>query len=218
MKFAQESILESTHKKNILVVLDTGFSMSEQNRLYDAVGIACSLVEISNYRRILTVGHLPAWIHLNEPMEFSQMVSTVFENIGPCSSKHIPKTFDLLTTAFRGSNMSEKEINELVIVYLSDMEFEEEPSEEQSIHSIVSNSFRKTYVASPHVVYWGIRVKETTPLPCPYNCKGATIVSGENIGILRMLKSLGGTSTKESFGKYFNPYASLCYHMNNYCV
>jgi hypothetical protein len=221
MKFAQESILESSRKKNILVVLDTGFSMSEQNRLYDAVGLACSLVEISNIRRILTIGHLPAWIHLNENMEFSQMVITVFENIGPCSSKHIQKTFDLLTDSFRGSNMTEKEVSDLVVVYLSDMETGYEPDEEdvdRSIHSIVSSAFRKKDVATPHIVYWGIRVKETTPLPCPYDCNGATIVSGENIGIMRMLRGLGGSCTKDSFGKYFDPYSSICYHMNNYFV
>lgn len=221
MKFAQESILESSHKKNILVVLDTGFSMSEQNRLNDAIGIACSLVEVSNIRRILTIGHLPSWISLNEHTEFAQMVNTVFENIGPSSSKHIQKTFDLLTSAFHGSNLTEKEVSNLVVVYLSDMEIGYEPGEEdedRSIHSIVSSAFRKKYMASPHIVYWGIRVKETTPLPCPYDCNGATIVSGENIGIMRMLRGLGGSSTKESFGKHFNPYSSLCYHMNNYFV
>jgi len=218
MKFAQESILKSDHKKNILVVLDAGFSMSEQNRFYDAVGIACSLVEISNFKRILTVGHLPSWIHLDEHMEFSQMVSTVFENVGPCSSKHISNTFDLLTTAFHGSNMKEKEISDLVIVYLSDMEVGHELEEDQSIHSIISNSFYKKNMALPHVVYWGIRVKETTPLPCPYNCKGTSIVSGENIGIMRILRGLGGSSKRESFGTKFDPYESLCFHVNRYFV
>jgi hypothetical protein len=176
--------------QNILVVLDTGASMCENRRLESAIGIACRIVNRSKCRRMITVGHLPAWISFPEKMDFSCMVQTVFENIGVCGPKNIDKTFELLAHSCSESGMSDQEIGELMVVYLSDMHVPDiNPTSnadldlDRNIHSIVS---RAGFSKLPHMVYWGIRPRESTPLPCEYNDPATTVVSGESAELLRV--------------------------------
>lgn len=191
-KYLDERIIRhSNQNKNILVVMDTGASMGEHNRLFDAVGLACRIVGVSTCRRILTVGHLPAWISLPENMEFSSMAQTIFENIGVCGPKNIRKTFELLAHSCAESGMTEQEIGELIVVYLSDMHYDPHYSDpdadpDQNIHSVISGAFSPKYQTLPRMVYWGIRPRDSTPLPCEYNEPATAVISGESPELMRV--------------------------------
>lgn len=207
-----EHIRKKNPNKNILVVLDTGRSMFENGRLYDAIGIVCGLVEMSNCRRVLTVGHLPSWISFSSGASFSNMVSTLFDNIGVGSSKNIELTFDLLVKSFSETEMTDKEIENLTIVFVSDME--ESSSLSSSIHSLISKCFHKKYEVIPHIVYWGIGIRPSTPLPCEYNFPKTSLISGSSLSLLRVLRGLGDPDPH--FCKLFDPYTNICYRLRNY--
>ena len=186
-----EKYIDTTTRglQNIIVVLDTGASMIENRRLESAIGVACRIVNRSNCRRMITVGHLPAWISFPEKMEFSCMVQTVFENIGVCGPKNIDKTFELLAHSCSESGMSDQEIGELMVVYVSDMfvpDKDPDLNPGRNIHSIVSKAFSTGFNQLPHMVYWGIRPRESTPLPCEYNDPATTVVSGESAELMRI--------------------------------
>ena len=117
------------------------------------------------------------------------MVQTVFENIGVCGPKNIDKTFELLAHSCSESGMSDQEIGELMVVYVSDMfvpDKDPDLNPGRNIHSIVSKAFSTGFNQLPHMVYWGIRPRESTPLPCEYNDPATTVVSGESAELMRI--------------------------------
>ncbi len=157
-----------TRDRNILVVLDTAIGA----KMNAAIGLACGLAALSTIRRILTVGHLPSWISFPESAEFSDMVCSVYQNIGVGvgASAGVDATFRLLTESLAATEPSERE--DITVVYISNM-----ASSSSSIHTKYGHML-------PHIVYWGIGVDWTTPLPCRYNTKNASIVSGESIELI----------------------------------
>jgi hypothetical protein len=86
----------------VLPILDTGmFFTSNMVVKNSAIGIALSLAEISDFgKRILAMGHNPAWIRIPEDYAFVDSVHFVNQCVADNVNKNLDRTIVLIIQSF----------------------------------------------------------------------------------------------------------------------
>ena len=155
---------------NVLPMIDARL---ESNDMHTAIGISLAIAELSSFgKRILCMGHNPAWISV--PTEYELTASA--KHLSSCLSEsplcRIEKSIGLLIQSFVESGMTSADIEQVCVVIFSSMDFGE-----VLLHDKIQSIFLVNSMQMPHIVYWGI---STNVLPCAFDTPRTTLISGES--------------------------------------
>ena len=164
---------------NMIAMVDTSESMEyeDRNPLYSAIGLGCRVAEKSKLgRRVLTFNNRPSWINLENSETLCDMVKTI--NDVPCGmNANIYKAMNLIIDGIVETKMDIDEVNKLVLVVFSDMQFDRQHDTDTNdtkkieyVREIIDEKFHsagmricgKAYKA-PHIIFWNLRSTDGFP-------------------------------------------------------
>jgi len=179
---------------NVLPMVDARL---EGNDMHTAIGLSLVLAELSSLgKRILCMGHNPAWISI--PSEYGLVKSA--KHVSTCLSEsplcRVQKSIDLLIQSFVESGMTSVDIEPLCLVVFSSMDFGE-----VALHDKIHAIFRIHSLQMPHIVYWGI---SATGMPCEFDTPRTTVVSGESSAGFQMICDMHLRERRD-----WNPYLAI---------
>ena len=166
---------------NMIAMVDTSESMEyeDRNPLCSAIGLGCRVAEKSKLgRRVLTFNNRPSWINLENTDTFCDMVKAISDV--PCGmNANIYKAMDLIIDGIVETKMDIDEVNKLVLVVFSDMQFDRQHNtdididntkEIEYVREIMDEKFHsagmricgKAY-KTPHIIFWNLRSTDGFP-------------------------------------------------------
>ena len=198
--------------KNVIPLVDVSFSMNDcdKNSLYNALGLGIYISKKSTLgSRFMAIDNEPSWIKCDQ-----DSITDIIQDF----NKHTPQNtfanyigaFKMVLESIIETNLSLKQIENLVFVILSDFKFCIDHGHEQFYEKIKGlfqdafsvygekatspfrvNSSHKTPFPMPHIVFWNISNSIVEILPCNINTPKTTFLSGANIDYIRYISRIG---------------------------
>ena len=199
---------------NMIAVCDVSGSMTCDDciPLYNAIGIGIRISEKASpsFRdRMITFSTEPTWINLSNLDNFHSKVhaTRVADWLG---TTDIYKTFRMVLDAIVKSGMPPVEVENMVIIVLSDMQINQGSSYNDTLHENIVKMFADAGLASkfaapfspPHLVWWNLRV--TDGFPTLSTTKNCSMLSGYNATLLNSFESKGIDALKD-----YTPYKMM---------
>ena len=193
---------------NCVPILDTSASMTWENcPLYDATAIALKIAENSTIgKRVMTFSETPTWINLEGKDTLEEMVNGIVKmshSVG--MSTNMQAAFQLLCNACVHKNMTPEEVEDIVLVVLSDMQADQgaKSSGKDTLEDIVQEMFHeaglktshKRPYAAPTMVWWNMRT--TNGAPCATTSKNTVMMSGYDASVLSTVMESGIDTLKQ---------------------
>lgn len=184
----KDKISKLNNLENVIAMVDTSGSMEDEKcvPLYTAVGLGCCVAEKSKLgKRVITFSNNPSWINLENCNNFCEMVKTIKcdENWGFNTDYY--KALEMILEGIEKTNMKEEEVNKLVLIIFSDMQFDKSCNDkyddvilkniEKKFSEVGMKICNKPYKV-PHIVFWNL--KSTNGFPEKSNSKNITMISG----------------------------------------
>ncbi|MAH20728.1 MAG: hypothetical protein CMB96_04755 [Flavobacteriaceae bacterium] len=192
---------------NCVPILDTSGSMTWENcPLYDATAIALKIAENSTIgKRVMTFSQNPTWINLEGKDTLEEMVTGIIQmshSVG--TSTNMESAFKLLCDACVHKDMTPEEVEDIVLVVLSDMQADQGSRHGNSIlEEIVQKMFHeaglktshKRPYSAPTMVWWNMRT--TNGAPCSTTSKNTVMMSGYDASVLSSVMESGIDTLKQ---------------------
>ena len=193
---------------NCVPILDTSGSMTWENcPLYDATAVALKIAENSTIgKRVMTFSETPTWINLEGKDTLEEMVSGVVKmshSVG--MSTNMQAAFQLLCDACVHKDMTPEEVEDIVLVVLSDMQADQgsrsvgmntlEEIVQKMFHEAGLKTSHKRPYAAPTMVWWNMRT--TNGSPCSVSSKNTVMMSGYDASVLSTVMEGGIEVLKE---------------------
>jgi hypothetical protein len=169
--------------ENMIAMVDTSGSMESENSqpLYSAMGLGIRVAEKSKLgKRIMTFDTNPTWLNLEGCKDFVEEVHTV-RNAGWGMNTNFHKAMDLILDQIKVNRVPAEEVENLVLVVFSDMQFdaaernEEQLFEQQQppsehVRQILKRKFHDAGIEicgkgykMPHILFWNLRSTDGFP-------------------------------------------------------
>ena len=192
----------TTHSlKNMIAMVDTSSSMEAENSmpLYTAIGLGIRVAEKSILgKRVMTFNKNPSWINLEHCDDFVDEVSMITKS-GWGMNTNFYKAMLLILEQIRLNKIPAEEVEDLVLVVLSGMQFE--PLEigigetscckpyDETVKQILTKKFHEvgTEICGrgykvPHILFWNL--KNTCGFPEVSYQPNVTMFSGYSPSLL----------------------------------
>ena len=199
--------------KNLIPMIDTSASMEMDNNgpLYSAIGLGLRIAEKSKIgKRALTFSASPSWINLEDCTNFVSMVNKVRDAPWGANT-NFRAALDLILDTAIIQNISPKDMKNMVLVILSDMQIDMAvPNNtnntnntndtmfemmKQKYHDAGLRTIHKEPYELPHIVFWNLR--STTGFPSLSTTVNTTMMSGNNPVLLNTFCKKGIESLKD---------------------
>jgi hypothetical protein len=165
---------------NVLPMIDARLEGRDMNT---AIGLSLAIAELSSFgKRILCMGHNPAWISIPPEYGLTQSVKHLSSCLSESPLCRIEQSIGLLIQSFVDSGMTSADIEQVCLVLFSSMDFGE-----VMLHDKIQSMFLINSMQIPHIVYWGI---STNVLPCAFDTPRTTLVSGESSSEFQMISDM----------------------------
>mgnify|MGYP001428969064 CR=1 FL=1 len=186
------SLTKSLEK--MIAMVDTSGSMEMDNcvPLYSAIGLGIRVAEKSKLgKRVLTFSNTPSWINIDEKncKNFVDQVNTIrMAEWG--SNTNFYKAMELILTQIIKHKLSAEEVEELVLVVFSDMQFDvSAKNNNDTVRNILAEKFYEAGVKVcgkgykvPHILFWNLRT--TSGFPELSYQRDVTMLSGYSPNLL----------------------------------
>ncbi len=217
---------------NVVAMADTSASMTEDNCLpfYNSLGLSIRISEKANPAfkdRVLSFSTTPHWFKFEEEDTFYDKVNSMKEHIN-CASTDFEKALKMILDAVIKSELTPKEVSNVVLIVLSDMQINGFSSSESSSHGYYGQNYDNTMYERikemyshagltskyntpfnpPHIVFWNLR--KTKGFPTTSTQNNVTMISGYSDILLNNLFEKGTDSLKN-----YNPYNIVTHILNN---
>lgn len=167
------SLTKSLEK--MIAMVDTSGSMEMDNcvPLYSAIGLGIRVAEKSKLgKRVLTFSNTPSWINIDENncKSFVDQVNTIrYADWG--SNTDFYKAMELILTQIVKHKLSAEEVEELVLVVFSDMQFDASTkNNNDTVRNILAEKFYEAGIKVcgkgykvPHILFWNLRTTNGFP-------------------------------------------------------
>ena len=193
---------------NCVPILDTSGSMTWENcPLYDATAIALKIAENSTIgKRVMTFSESPTWINLENKDTLEAMVKSIVHNSHSVGmSTNMQAAFQLLCDACVHKNMTPEEVEDIVLVVLSDMQADQgskslgtstlEEIVQKMFHEAGLKTSHKRPYSAPTMVWWNMRT--TNGAPCSTTSKNTVMMSGYDASVLSTVMESGIDTLKQ---------------------
>ena len=184
--------------QNFITMIDVSFSMDGLSKDI-AIALGIRISEVSSLRnRIMTFGEHPNWLNLSNCPDFISKVDMITKcDWGGTSNFY--SALDMIIDASIQSKLSHDEIQESVLVILSDMQINGTSDNSLKDHILV-DVIRKKYedigithygkpLKPPHIILWNLR--STNGFPCLHFYENISMLSGYNTELLNSFCNKG---------------------------
>ena len=173
---------------NVLPMIDARLEGRDMNT---AIGLSLAIAELSSFgKRILCMGHNPAWISIPAEYGLTQSAKHLSSCISESPLCRIEQSIGLLIQSFVDSGMTSADIEQVCLVVFSSMDFGE-----VMLHNKIQSMFLINSMQIPHIIYWGI---STNVLPCSFDTPRTTLVSGESSSEFQMICNMDFAERRNS--------------------
>ena len=181
-----------------LPLIDVSHSMQDQ--VYTAIGLGCQIAESSRLQNgvIVFSGH-PRWIPFGPADTFVDRVEIILRDSVTGINTDFYSALVLVLDAMQESALKKKDIQQLTLVILSDMQMDVEFPFTQSLYETMEEK-NHAFVPLPRVVFWNVRASHGFP------CSPAT----------KTVRLLSGPNKREGFKRTAAEYHEVKHVMNDY--
>jgi len=172
---------------NFIPMVDVSGSMTGEP-LHAAIALGIRIAEKSRLgKRVMTFSNTPEWVNLNAADGFVSMVD-VLQSSDWGMSTNFEAAMDLILDAIVSAQITAEEVQDMVLVILSDMQMNESDVKiktgkedclfeeiKQKYADAGMKSFGKPFKA-PHILFWNLN--STSGFPSLSNERNASMVSG----------------------------------------
>ena len=193
--------------ENLIPMIDTSASMETDNNgpLYSAIGLGLRIAEKSKIgKRALTFSASPTWINLEDCSNFVSMVNKVRDAPWGANT-NFRAALDLILDTAITQNISPKDMKNMVLVILSDMQIDMAVpnNTNDTMFEMMKNKYHDAGLRTshkepyelPHIVFWNLR--STTGFPSLSTTTNTTMMSGNNPILLNTFCEKGIESLKD---------------------
>jgi len=180
---------------NFIAMVDVSGSMEgDPKHVSTALGIR--IAEKSKLgKRVMTFSSHPSWVNLEQHHDFVSMVKAVCTDSG--LNTNFYAAMNLILDAIIESKLSHEEVEDMVLVILSDMQID---SADKNANETMYQQIEKKYEAAgirlygkpfkpPHILMWNLR--STDGFPCLSSQKNTSMMSGFSPSLLNLFCDKG---------------------------
>lgn len=172
----------NTMLDKMIAMVDVSGSMSG-DPMYAAVGLGIRIAEKSLLgKRVLTFSSTPTWVNLEDCDSFYEMVKKV-RSASWGTNTNIYNAFEMILDAIVKSKMDPVDVQDMVLVILSDMQIDQADSKFMSLMDVIELRYKNTglihygkALKPPHLVFWNLR--STNGFPALSSRKNVSMMSG----------------------------------------
>ena len=215
--------------ENVIAMVDTSSSMDNDNSnpLFTAMGLGIRIAEKSKLgKRIMTFNSNPSWINMEECTDFVDEVKLVRDaDWGKNTDFH--KAMNLILDQIKINKIPAEDVEDLVLVVFSDMQFDAEETISGPIKSIetiipiISQKFHDVGIEvcgkgykMPHILFWNLQ--STNGFPELSYQNNVTMLSGYSPALFNSFIQNRTSSTSSTSGlKDISPWRMLTDMLNN---
>ena len=202
-----------------------------------AIALSCRVAEKSVLgRRVMTFSAEPAWINLDDKVDFTDMVMEIISHTRSVGlNTDLYKALDLILAAIEQYRVPPADVENMILAIFSDMQIDDclcfQPGSNTYKHSaedkkkayykwsVMHENIKQKYAETgmrlygeplnpPHILFWNLRKTDGFPtLSTEANC---SMMSGFDPTILNMFCELGIDALRE-----ITPYKNLMKHLEN---
>jgi hypothetical protein len=223
--------------ENVIAMVDTSSSMDNDNSnpIFTAMGLGIRIAEKSKLgKRIMTFNSNPSWINLEECTDFVDEVKLVRDaDWGKNTDFH--KAMNLILDQIKTNKIPAEDVEDLVLVVFSDMQFDAEEiirgpvsgpvsgpiKSIETIIPIISQKFHDVGIEvcgkgykMPHILFWNLQ--STNGFPELSYQNNVTMLSGYSPALFNSFIQNRTSSTSSTSGlKDISPWRMLTDMLNN---
>jgi Mg-chelatase subunit ChlD len=180
---------------NFIAMVDVSGSM-EGDPLHAANALGIRIAEKSKLgKRVMTFGANPRWINLEQCDGFVSMTSKICTDSG--LNTNFYAALDLILDAIIQSNLSPEDVQDMVLVILSDMQLDQaDKNSEQTMYDSIKLKYEAAGMRlygrpfkPPHILLWNLR--STSGFPTMSTQPNASMMSGFSPALLNLFCAQG---------------------------
>jgi hypothetical protein len=194
-----------THSKQndalgkMIAMVDVSGSM-EGDPMNAAIALGIRIAEKSILgKRVMTFSAYPRWVNLEDCEDFVDMVNVVRQADYGLNT-HFYAALDKILDAIIESKMTPEDVQDLMLVILSDMQLDKDPNlGKLTLHEIMKEKYEETGkrlygkpFKTPHILFWNFR--STNGFPTISNQPNCSMISGYSSTLLNLFCEQGGDS------------------------
>jgi hypothetical protein len=178
----RDNSTQNTQLGNFIAMVDVSGSMMG-DPIYAANAIGIRIAEKSKLgKRVMTFNNKPSWINLENDDDFVSMTAKICTNCG--LNTNFYAAMDLILNAIIQSKLSPDEVQDLVLVILSDMQIDEaDKHADKTMYDNIKNRYSDAGLRlygkpfnPPHIIMWNLR--STNGFPCLSSQPNVSMMSG----------------------------------------
>ena len=180
---------------NFIAMVDVSGSMSG-DPLHAANAIGIRIAEKSKLgKRVMTFSNKPAWVNLENEDNFVSMTEKICKDSG--LNTNFYAAMELILNAIIQSKLSPDEVQDLVLVILSDMQIDEaDKHADMTMYDNIKKRYKDAGMRlygkpfnAPHILMWNLR--STTGFPCLSYQPNVSMMSGFSPTLLNVFCEKG---------------------------
>jgi hypothetical protein len=184
---------------NFIAMVDVSGSM-DGDPLHVAIALGIRIAEKSKIgKRVLTFSSSPRWVNLEKYDDFYSMVAEINRSdFGLNTNFHA--ALNLILDAIIETKMSPEDVQDMVLVILSDMQIDEgDKCNKDALYDTMKNKYEATGIRvcgkaykPPHILFWNLR--STQGFPALSNQMNTSMMSGFSPVLLNQFCNEGLTA------------------------
>ena len=187
LQWKNNSIQNNT-LSNFIAMVDVSGSM-EGDPMYVANALGIRIAENSKLgKRVMTFSQNPKWVNLEKCDNFVSMTEQICTNSG--LNTNFYAALDLILNAIIKSQLTPSEVDDMVLVILSDMQIDQgDKSANEAMYETIQHKYSEAGIRlynipfkAPHIIFWNLR--STSGFPCLSYQPNASMMSGYSPVIL----------------------------------
>ena len=204
--------IQTNSLDNMIALIDISSSMEqdESEALYAAIGMGIRVAEKSTIgKRIMAFTNKPSWINLDDCPDFISCVKKIKE-IEYGMNADIYKAMNLILDTIIQNKIPSSEVENLVFVIFSDMQFDRYKTQDNSTMNTTINTIRNVFAQKydeagrqicgsgykvPHIIFWNM--KSTNSFPELSYQSNVSMMSGYSPLLLNEYMSKGASGTEQ---------------------
>jgi hypothetical protein len=195
----RDNAKQSSKLGKMIAMVDVSGSM-DGNPMYAAIALGIRIAENSALgNRVMTFSSKPTWVNLDPHVDFISKVQCI-RDADWGTNTNFYAALDMILNAIIENKLSPEDVQDMVLVILSDMQIDQGDSNDKStLYSVMNNKYAAAGIRvhgvpykPPHILFWNLA--STSGFPSLSNQANVSMMSGFSPAILTMFCEQGITA------------------------
>ena len=181
---------------NMIAMVDVSSSMDGEP-MNTAIALGIRIAEKSSIgQRVLTFSAKPSWVNLEHHDGFFSKVEAI-DNADWGMNTNFHAALDVILDAIIQNKMTPEDVQDMVLVVLSDMQIDQgDSSDKIALYEVMQTKYAAAGIRvhgspykPPHILFWNLR--STTGFPCVSKQQNCSMISGFSPSLLNLFCEKG---------------------------